>query len=370
MNRKQLRKTYFVFFKIMLLIAGVLSITNQVWTNLILVLVTFVLIYFPKFIKVKKTFPNKLDILVLVLIYTSIFFENILYGKAFHFWFTFIHYININIVFGVIGFSLIYFINRNNKNLNLSPFFLSIIIFCFSISMAAIVQALRHNLFYFFQVNIQAYNPSAALGFLSINIFTSLIIAALSYLYLELDEEDSYLKKFFSKNQISENNFTSKQKEVLKLIKQSESETLEFKETLRYNIYTKQFDDRITHAILKSITAFLNTKGGTLLVGINDEGKIQGLERDDLTNSDKFMLYFNNLFKKHIGNEFIPFISYNVIKIHKKEIFVVDCQESDKEVFIKQNNGDEEFYIRTGPASVQIQGSKLIDYVQRKFRRN
>ncbi|MCA9497550.1 MAG: ATP-binding protein, partial [Nanoarchaeota archaeon] len=154
---------------------------------------------------------------------------------------------------------------------------------------------------------------------------------------------------------------------ILKLIKKGESEKLEFKETIRLNIHTNSYDKQMGHSVLKSITAFLNTKGGILLVGVSDEGIIKGIEREDFKNNDKFLLYFNNLFKKHIGNEFIPFISYDIIKINNKSIFKIECKKSNKEVFLKDGNL-EEFFIRTGPASVLIEGSKLIEYIQRRFR--
>ena len=45
----------------------------------------------------------------------------------------------------------------------------------------------------------------------------------------------------------------------------------------------------VTHAVLKTIAAFLNTEGGDLLIGIADDGSIVGTERDQLESDDKFM---------------------------------------------------------------------------------
>src|ERR1700736_4234749 len=74
------------------------------------------------------------------------------------------------------------------------------------------------------------------------------------------------------------------------LIKRGESKTLEFKSTLRWNLKEDRRDDKaITHAVLKTIAAFLNTDGGDLLVGVADDGSIIGIERDQLDNDDKFM---------------------------------------------------------------------------------
>src|SRR3972149_581196 len=63
------------------------------------------------------------------------------------------------------------------------------------------------------------------------------------------------------------------------LIKQGESKTLEFKSTLRWNLQEDRQDDKaVTHAILKTIAAFLNTEGGDLLIGVADDGSVRGIE--------------------------------------------------------------------------------------------
>jgi type I restriction enzyme R subunit len=74
------------------------------------------------------------------------------------------------------------------------------------------------------------------------------------------------------------------------LSKRGESKTLEFKSTLRWNLKEDRQDDKfVTHAVLKTIAAFLNTDGGDLLIGVADDGSIVGIERDQLESDDKFM---------------------------------------------------------------------------------
>ena len=87
------------------------------------------------------------------------------------------------------------------------------------------------------------------------------------------------------------------------LIRQGESKTLEFKSTLRWNLKENRKDDqRITHAALKTIAAFLNTEGGDLLLGVADDGTISGIERDRLDNDDKFMLHLAQVVRNGLGN--------------------------------------------------------------------
>ena len=60
---------------------------------------------------------------------------------------------------------------------------------------------------------------------------------------------------------------------VSELIATGESDDVEFKSTLRTNLHTGQIDDKMQSAVLKSIAGFLNAKGGTLLIGVADDGE-------------------------------------------------------------------------------------------------
>jgi hypothetical protein len=67
---------------------------------------------------------------------------------------------------------------------------------------------------------------------------------------------------------------------VLRTISEGESQTLEFKETLHAASDTGDKHEGVLHGALKTIAAFLNTAGGTLLIGVSDDGEIRGLAKD------------------------------------------------------------------------------------------
>jgi hypothetical protein len=77
---------------------------------------------------------------------------------------------------------------------------------------------------------------------------------------------------------------------VTKGLKRGESKSLEFKSTLRWSLKDDRQDDKgVTHSVLKTIAAFLNTEGGDLLIGVADDGSVVGIEADRLESEDKFM---------------------------------------------------------------------------------
>jgi hypothetical protein len=161
--------------------------------------------------------------------------------------------------------------------------------------------------------------------------------------------------------------FSPQLSEIERLIKQGETAKLEFKSTLRWNLHSNKADNRIEHAVLKTIVAFLNTDGGTLLVGISDQGDILGTEPDHFRNSDKYLLHFGNLLNTSIGKKHLHCIKYAVVPCEDKEILRVECKSSPEPVYLKKG-GVEEFFIRTGPSTVQLSLSEVVDYSKKHFQ--
>ena len=121
---------------------------------------------------------------------------------------------------------------------------------------------------------------------------------------------------------------------------------------------------------MKTIAAFLNTDGGTILIGISDDGTVAGIDKDNFQGKDNYHRHFTNLVKHYTGTEYLPFIESEIIPFEDQNILKVDCLPSTKEVFLKMDNNDEEFYIRAGPSSVRLDGSKLISYVNQRFKKH
>src|SRR3989339_833958 len=133
--------------------------------------------------------------------------------------------------------------------------------------------------------------------------------------------------------------------------------------------FIKQIDKKIEFSVLKTLTAFMNSNGGKLFIGVNDSGEINGISQDKFENYDKFNLHLTNLIKDKIGKEFLPFINLKSFLIEGKTIVEIECKKSDKPIFLKDNK-DEEFFIRAGPSSVQLNGRELVEYISRRFSKH
>jgi DNA-binding response OmpR family regulator len=151
---------------------------------------------------------------------------------------------------------------------------------------------------------------------------------------------------------------------IEEIISRGESPKLEFKSSMRWNFNAKKIDKEIELAWLKTIAAFMNTEGGTLLIGVKDDGTILGIEADNFPNEDKFLLRFSNLINQYIGPEFSKFIKYELIPFEGKKVLLVKCEKSKKPVLMKKNKDEEEFYIRVGPSTRKLSMSEMLKYLE------
>lgn len=157
---------------------------------------------------------------------------------------------------------------------------------------------------------------------------------------------------------------------LMKLIEEGESGKLEFKSTVRQNLHTGKPGKEIELAWLKGVTAFLNSEGGVLLMGVNDNGDVVGLDADNFANDDRCLLHIQNLIKQHIGLEFSPYITIKIQKLGAEKIVIVSCLPSKIPIFLK-NNDKEQFFVRSGPSSVELSVSKALKYIEdRKKKKN
>ncbi len=164
-------------------------------------------------------------------------------------------------------------------------------------------------------------------------------------------------------------NFENINSEKLRsLIDTGENDQFELKSTLRWNLKSNKSGKEIENAWLKTIIAFLNTDGGLLLIGVEDDGNVLGLEPDKFPNADRYLLHVNNLIREHIGMEVTQFIKFGLKQLDGKEILCIQCSPSPEPAFLK-NKKDEDFYIRVGPGSRKLTSRETLKYINnRKIR--
>jgi hypothetical protein len=166
------------------------------------------------------------------------------------------------------------------------------------------------------------------------------------------------------------------QLDIDELINSDEDHFLEFKSTMRYSMTEKQIDKKLEDVILKTVSAFNNSDGGKLLIGVSDDKEILGLQNDYNTlregNRDHFELHLRNLLNNSFTKEYI---SINV-RIHfpiveDEEVCLVDIKYGTKPLFleVKDRNGNKhkKFYVRSGNSSQELDIVETSEYIKKRF---
>lgn len=142
--------------------------------------------------------------------------------------------------------------------------------------------------------------------------------------------------------------------EVQELILAGESDSVEFKSTLRYDLRNKEINKKLEYVIAKTIAAFMNSEGGNLFIGVDDNQNMLGLADDIATlskpNIDGFELHLLEIIKKYIGVGLISHIKISFPTVEDTQICRIKVSKSGKPVFT-QNEGKEDFFVRSGCSS-------------------
>ncbi|MDR5837572.1 DUF262 domain-containing protein [Caballeronia sp. LZ034LL] len=153
---------------------------------------------------------------------------------------------------------------------------------------------------------------------------------------------------------------------VAELVAGGETGAVEFKSTLRTNLHTGQPDDKMQVAVLKTIAGFLNANGGTLLIGVADNGEVLGIASDSFPNEDKMGLHLVNLIKDRIGDIFLPYVHPHFEQQDGESVLSIRCERGPKPAFVKDGN-QVRFFVRGGNSTAELMGNSITDYVAQRF---
>ena len=157
------------------------------------------------------------------------------------------------------------------------------------------------------------------------------------------------------------------------IIEKGENDHIEFKSTLRWDIKQGKVNKALEQVIAKSISAFLNTEGGMLFIGVSDDGTILGLEDDynsmSKKSSDGFLLTLTSVINQYLGKQWHKLINVNIVSINGKDVCIVNVSKGHAPAFLDKK-GSEEFYIRTSASSQPLSLRESLQYIQDHWNSN
>jgi CheY-like chemotaxis protein len=153
---------------------------------------------------------------------------------------------------------------------------------------------------------------------------------------------------------------------ITDIIQQGEGETIEFKRIYQYNSEKQnKKDEKLRFAGLKTIAAFLNTNGGILLIGVEDDGGISGIKQDieiasKRHDKDGFVQTITNAINDNIGAIFTEkYILVQFETVDDKEICVIKVTKSKEPAFLTKN-GKSLFFIRNSHTTRELDTREVI----------
>ena len=155
------------------------------------------------------------------------------------------------------------------------------------------------------------------------------------------------------------------------LIVSGESQTLEFKATARWNLRESKADKAMEQMIVKTVAAFLNSDGGNLLIGVQDDGTISGIEPDhqvvstDKQSRDFYERWLTTLLLGQCGKEHTANLRISFVRLEEMDVCRIDVSRASTTVYVKEND-QEKFYVRTGNSTNALTTSEVVAYLQQR----
>lgn len=150
----------------------------------------------------------------------------------------------------------------------------------------------------------------------------------------------------------------------LRLIENGESERIEFKSTFKYDINNKRANNNLTHLISKTICAFLNSRGGNLFIGVEDNKNIIGLDYDlkIFKNIDILQQEIPKTIRNDLGGSGIQF-DLEIEQLKGKLVCIISVRPSEKPVFFSNN----EYYVRKGTQNQSLNPKETFDHITVRY---
>ena len=195
----------------------------------------------------------------------------------------------------------------------------------------------------------------------------------LIYTYLDSDELQSEVMDIFAAD-VQKRAIVARQRTcpIGELLgPDRESLFLEFKSTLRWDIREQRKGGAPENAAVKTIAGFANSDfGGTLLIGVTDDGTVHGLEDDYATFSkrgqrgdqDLWGQHLQNLIRSRLGDSALALVTWEFHTIHGHHVARISIDPSNHPIHDRKD-GNSTFWLRTPGSTIAITEAKDQDRI-------
>ena len=159
--------------------------------------------------------------------------------------------------------------------------------------------------------------------------------------------------------------------DILKLLNRKEDKRLEYKASLRWDVKLNQQNTALEEIIAKELCCFMNSGGGNLLIGVDDDGKAIGLEKDYSTfrdnSSDGFSQHLTNMVNKYLDKNSNAYFEASFHRLDGKEICLCKIKSAPRPVYLTKNN-EKRFFVRMNNTCQPLDMEEAHKYISEHWK--
>ncbi len=172
--------------------------------------------------------------------------------------------------------------------------------------------------------------------------------------------------KFAGKNILLMHLSEELRKDIVGIIAQGEGPRIEFKSSFRWDYQQSKINRALETVVLKTIAGFMNSNGGSLLVGVADDKQIVGLKKDYQTlkksDRDGFEQTLITSISINFGTNLCRNIHIIFHTIGNEDICRLIVTTSERPVYLK-HEGKLKLFMRTGGGTRELNIQESVEYI-------
>ncbi|MDE0454946.1 MAG: ion transporter [Gammaproteobacteria bacterium] len=166
----------------------------------------------------------------------------------------------------------------------------------------------------------------------------------------------------------------AEQRARVKILEGEESEQLEYKSSAFYDYNKTQIPE--THlfegSVLKPVAGFLNARGGSLIIGMSDDGEVLGIQADLEAKNwsvDKYVRTLTSRIESTMGSAAAALTTISLKKVQGRQVCVLDVEAAASPTFVKNSKSMKEgaLYVRMNNSTRVLEGNEIVKYTARRW---
>ena len=158
---------------------------------------------------------------------------------------------------------------------------------------------------------------------------------------------------------------------IAEIIDNDEDFAVEFKSTARWDLHENKPNKAVEDAVVKTVAGFLNTDGGTLLIGVGPDRTVVGLDHDYSRvrprNGDGFVNWLTTHLTNALGHAAVMRTRARITVHAGREICRLDVARSPRPVWATTSKAARVFYVRMNNSTRVMPDTDLDDYLRERW---